>query len=101
MSGNQQPSIDAAEHIGTNATGDNIEGKRAANYSWGGTADKWKRHPLPLIDEPYDYVGFSSDDGNGNYQTMTFKSGGSSGTTVRTLALTYDGNSNVTSISRS
>lgn len=54
----------------------------------------------PLIDKAYDYVGMSNPDGNGNYQTIVFKSGGSGGTTMRTLTLSYDANSNVTSITR-
>ena len=54
-----------------------------------------------LINVAYDYVGFSNADGNGNYQTIVYKSGGSGGTTVRTLTLTYDASSNVTSITRS
>lgn len=100
MSGNLQPSIDAAEHIGFPDDGENIKAKRAASYGWGGVSDGWKRQPLPLIDAPYDYVGFGDADGNGNYQTLAFKIGGSGGTTVRTLALTYDGNGNVVSITR-
>jgi hypothetical protein len=46
----------------------------------------------------YDYTGFSNPDGNGNYQTISYKEGGAGGTTVRTLSLAYDANSNVTSI---
>jgi hypothetical protein len=49
----------------------------------------------------YDYVVMTNADGNGNYQTMTYKSGGSGGTIVRTLSYTYDGSNNVTSITRS
>lgn len=56
--------------------------------------------PIPLIDRAYDYVGMTSADGNGNYQIFTYKVGGASGTTVRTLTYTYDGSSNVTSITR-
>lgn len=57
--------------------------------------------PVPLIDEPFDYVGFSNPDVNDNYQTMQFRQGGAAGTVVRTLSLTYDGSSNLTSIARS
>lgn len=99
MSGNQQPSIDASEHLGA-ANGENIEAKRVAQYVWDNALGQWKRHVAPLIDGSFDYVGFTNVDGNGNYQTVTFKSGGSGGSTVRTLALTYDGNNNVTSIAR-
>lgn len=65
------------------------------------TTNTLKRAPAPLLDKSYDYIGFTNADANGNYQTITFKSGGSSGIAVRTLNLTYDGNSNVTSIERS
>ena len=55
---------------------------------------------MPFIDKAYDYVGMSNPDSNGNYQTIVFKVGGSGGTTAVTLTLTFDGNSNVTSITR-
>jgi hypothetical protein len=54
-----------------------------------------------LANTTYDYVGMSNADGNGNYQTVVYKSGGASGTTKATLAITYDGSSNITSITRS
>lgn len=54
-----------------------------------------------LVDVPYDYVGMSNADGNGNYQTVVYKTGGSGGTTVRTLTYTFDASNNVTSITRS
>lgn len=54
-----------------------------------------------LIDKVYDHIAFSNPDANGNYQTMTFKTGGSGGTTVRTLTLAYDASDNVTAITRS
>jgi hypothetical protein len=88
------------EHVAPTKTGDNIAAKKVANYGFGADAN-WARVPLPLIDEAWDYVGFTNADGAGNYQTWTFKNGGSGGTTVRTLAVTYDANSNITSISRS
>lgn len=46
----------------------------------------------------YDFTGFSNPDANGNYQTISYKAGGAGGTTVRTLSLAFDANSNVTSI---
>lgn len=42
-SGNVVPSIVGAEHIGPEATGDNIEAKRVAVYQWNGTS--WVRTP--------------------------------------------------------
>ena len=51
-----------------------------------------------LITEPYDYIalGYTGD----NVTTVTYKSGGSGGTTVGTLTLAYSG-SNLTSVTRS
>jgi len=92
--------IQNREHIAPQKTGDNIAAKKVAEYGFGADSN-WGRFPLPLVDVPYDYQSFSNADANGNYQTITFKQGGSSGTTVRTLGLTYDGNNNVTSITRS
>lgn len=92
-------SISQAEHISPDKTGDNIQAKRVAQYGFG-SSDTWGRVPLPLVNVPYDYVGMSNADGNGNYQTFTYKKNGSSGTTVCTLTFTYDVNNNVTSITR-
>ena len=47
-----------------------------------------------------DYLGFTNADGNGNYQTLTFKSGGSGGSTPATLALTFDASNKITSITK-
>lgn len=91
--------IQNREHIAPQKTGDNIAAKKVAAYGFGADSN-WARNPLPLVDIPYDYQAFSNADANGNYQTITFKQGGSDGTTVRTLDLTYDGNNNVTSITR-
>lgn len=87
------------EHLSPAKSGDNISAKKVASYNFGSDGN-WSRQPLPLVDTPYDYVAMTNPDGNGNYQTFTYKSGGSAGTTVRTLAFTYDGASNVTSITR-
>jgi hypothetical protein len=96
--GNVVPRLTKAEHIGPDDTGDNINAKRVANYAFDGAS--WQRVPTSLIDVPYDYLSFTNADGNGNYQTLSFKSGGSGGTTLRTLALAFDGSNNVTSITR-
>lgn len=93
---NIQPSLDQAEHIGPLATGDNIEAKRVAGYTWNGTT--WVRPPTPFADAAYDDIEFSNADGGGNYQTITYKA---NGVTVRTNTLAYDANNNVTSIIRS
>lgn len=91
--------IEQSEHIGPMETGDNISAKKVVQYGFG-TSGQWSRLPAPFIDSAYDYIGFSNPDGNDNYQTIVFNSGGSGGTTQRTLTLTYDGSSNVTSIAR-
>lgn len=87
-----------SEHIGFDDTGDNISAKRVASYGWDGS--NWQRNvlqPLPLIDKSIDDIVLSNADANGNYQTIALKS---SGSTVRTLSLTFDGSNNVTRITR-
>lgn len=86
--GNTIPRITRAEHIGPNDTGDNIEAKRVAPYYFDGNA--WQRQPFApgsMITQAFDYIGIT-------YPTTTtevyaFKTGGSGGTTVNTLTLTY------------
>lgn len=60
-----------------------------------------KREPTPLVDEAFDYIGIT-------YPTTTtevyvFKQGGSGGTTMRTLTLTYvdDTKAQLSSVARS
>lgn len=59
------------------------------------------RVPTQFLDVAFDYISRSNQDANGYYQTWTFKQGGASGTTVRTLTFTYDADGNFTSIARS
>lgn len=87
--------VTRSEHIDPKTTFDNIQAKRVAPYNWDG--NNWQRQPLPLITKPYDSFVFSNADANGNYQTLTFKNGG---TTVQTLSLSYDVNSNITQLVR-
>lgn len=57
-----------------------------------------------LITEPYDYIGLtyvSSGNGEGEIETVTYKSGGSSGTTVATITLAYNSDNKISSITRS
>ena len=98
--GGTVPRIEKSEHIGPDDTGDNIMAKRVAAYGFG-TDSNWARNPISFIDKPFDYIQCTNADGNGNYQTWNFRSGGSSGTIVRTLSVTYDANSNITSLGRS
>lgn len=51
-----------------------------------------------LVTDPFDYISLSNYSG-ANPGTITFKSGGSAGTTVATLTLVYSGD-NVTSITK-
>lgn len=84
------------EHIAPQKTGDNIAAKRVATYGYDGI-NGWQRTPTPFIMSAYDDVEFTNPDANGNYQTISFIR---SGVTNQTLALLFDGNSNVTSIIR-
>jgi hypothetical protein len=58
--------------------------------------------PVPTIDgiqiPAHDYISLGYT--NGNTTSVTYKSGGASGTTVATLALAYDGGGNLTSVTR-
>lgn len=51
-----------------------------------------------LIPVAYDYVALSPT--GTNPTTIVYKTGGSGGTTVATLTLTYDGNNNVQTVAR-
>ena len=53
-----------------------------------------------MLQKDYDYVAMTNADGNGNYQTFTYRLGGAGGTVQNILTFTYDVNSNVTSITR-
>lgn len=89
------PNINRDEHIE-----ENVDAKRVVNYGMN-NINQLARIPVPFLDTAFDYIGWSSPDTNGNYQTMILKQGGSSGTTVHTVNFTYDANSNITSITRS
>jgi len=47
----------------------------------------------------HDYIGLSYT--GDNLTTVTYKTGGSGGTTVATLTLAYDGSNNLTSVTKS
>lgn len=86
--GNVVPSIVKAEHIGPDDTGDNIEAKRVANYVWGGST--WSRMSQPgglVAGTDYDYIDIQQT--STTVDTFVFKLGGSGGTTVRTVVITY------------
>lgn len=78
--------IEASEHISPTKTGDNIEAKRVALYSWKNS--EWKRvgfNDTPGID--FDYLGVAST--GATEDTLTYKTGGAGGTTVKTIVVTY------------
>lgn len=57
-----------------------------------------------LITEPYDYIALTyvaAGNGAGEIETVTYKSGGSGGTTIATLTLTYDASNRILDITRS
>jgi hypothetical protein len=60
-------------------------------------------NPVPTIEglsiPEHDYISLSYT--GENLTGVVYKSGGSSGETVATLTLTYDGNSNLTSVTKS
>ena len=57
-----------------------------------------------LVSEPFDYILLTyvaSGNGAGEIETVTYKQGGASGTTVATLTLTYDASDRISTITRS
>lgn len=57
-----------------------------------------------LVPEDYDYIALTyvaAGNGAGEIETVTYKTGGSGGTTVATLTLTYDANDNISTITKS
>jgi len=81
-------SITQAEHISPDKTGDNIQAKRTANYVWDGS--NWQRMAQPGGLTPgtdYDYI--DEQQTSTSVRTYVYKLGGSGGTTVRTVVVTY------------
>lgn len=57
-----------------------------------------------FITEAYDYVALTYvavGNGEGQIQTATYKSGGSGGTTVATLTITYDAQNRIADVTKS
>ena len=83
--GNQQPAISASEHI-AKEDGENIDAKRAGNYAWDGT--NWQRISRELASSvDYDFTDVQQT--SATVETYVFKLGGSGGTTVQTIVVTY------------
>ena len=87
------PSLNRDEHVE-----EVVAAKRVIPYAMG--ENGLTRMPLPFIEGAFDYIGFTNPDVNGNYQTWTFNNGGAGGTTIDQMAVTYDANNNMTSITR-
>lgn len=54
-----------------------------------------------LVTDAYDYISLTyvaSGNGAGEIETVTYKTGGSGGTTVATLTLTYDASNNLETV---
>ena len=87
--GNVQNRLAKAEHIGPEDTGDNISAKKTANYVWTGV--EWARMTqpgggfAPISD--YDYLDVQQT--SSSVETYVFKTGGSGGSPVRTVVVTY------------
>lgn len=85
--GNVVPSIVKAEHIGPDDTGDNIEAKRVAMYEYVGNGN-WARAAKRVVGgKDYDYI--DAQQTSATIDTYVYKLGGSSGTVVQTIVVTY------------
>lgn len=57
-----------------------------------------------LVPESHDYISMTyvaAGNGEGEIETVTYKTGGAAGTTVATLTLAYDASNKLTSVTRS
>jgi hypothetical protein len=73
------PAIERDEHDTATST------KRTLPYTWNNTTTV--RTPTPFIDLAYDYIVVTYPDSV--TEVYTFKTGGSGGTTVRTVTVVY------------
>lgn len=80
-------SITRAEHVSVD-DGENINAKRTAGYVWDAALSEWVRSPKALtLGHDFDYIGVANN--SSTQDTLTYKNGGASGNTVRTLVITY------------
>lgn len=80
-------SITRSEHIGPTFSGDNIDAKKVVNYDWDSTTSSWVRRAAGLVPGSYDYISYANT--SSTVDTYVFKTGGSGGTTVATVTITY------------
>lgn len=71
------------------------DGTHAERVAVGGTVATLEGLSIPA----HDYVGMTYD-AAGNVSSVTYKTGGSAGTTVATLTLAYDASGNLTSVTK-
>lgn len=74
-----------------------VEAKAVVPYFFDGT--NLTPGGAGLVPQGYDYISIPSYDANNNPLSVVYKVGGSGGTTVATLTLTYSG-TNVSSVTR-
>lgn len=79
------PSLYEAEHIGPDETGDNINAKRVVPYYWDGT--NWQRQGGGLVPKSYDSIVYTNT--SGTVDTYTYYTGGTGGTLVATVTVTW------------
>lgn len=89
-SGNMQPGLDSAEHIGPSSTGDNIDAKKVANFTWdptSGTAGQWYRQSKGLLNRPYNELVITyTDSTKATVSTIQSKL---AGVAQQTITFTY------------
>ena len=80
-------SMRRAEHISTE-DGENINAKRVGNYVWNGS--DWVRQiPAPGLVAGTDFDHIDGQQTSATVDTYVYKTGGSGGTTVQTVVVTY------------
>jgi len=103
------PEVSKLEHEDTTAP----ETKRVLMYGW--DSDNLAKTRIAtdssgnilmggLVPKSYDYIALtyvSGGNGSGEIETVTYKTGGASGTTVATLTLAYNASNEISSVTKS
>lgn len=91
---------------------DGVSTKSVLNYGWDSDNTIKRRIAVDssgrlsfsqLVPEEYDYIALTyvaSGNGEGEIETVTYKNGGSGGSTAATLTLAYDANNNLSSVAK-